>query len=139
MEVVDNRKGGAFDKIKENRYIKKMKGIKNIKLLAVILIIAASLIIYSSVIGKQQKKPQEGSAVSGTVMDSEEQKLSSILSGIAGAGQVEVMITRRGEEIVGVLVVAEGAKDIMVLMKLLDATTTALSVNKNIVDVYSKK
>ena len=72
-------------------------------------------------------------------MDDEERRLAAILGGIEGAGRVETMITRRDDEVVGVLVIAEGADDIKVMLKLLEATTTAMGVDKSIVDVYTMK
>ena len=69
-------------------------------------------------------------------MDEEETRLSKVLSSIEGAGQVEVMIVREDGVVTGVLVVAEGAKDIGVMLKLLDATSTVMGVDKSVVEVY---
>lgn len=129
MEVVDNRKSSSFQKLKEHPFVKKVLAIKNIRLIAVALIIALALIIYSGV----------GSASSTDTpsnMDLEESRLATVLSNIQGAGKVEVMISRNDDIVTGVLVVAEGAKDISVLLKLLDATSTVMGVDKSIVEVY---
>lgn len=129
MEVVDNRKSSSFQKLKEHPFVKKVLAIKNIRLIAVALIIALALIIYSGV----------GSASSTDTpsnMDLEESRLATVLSNIQGAGKVEVMISRNDDTVTGVLVVAEGAKDISVLLKLLDATSTVMGVDKSIVEVY---
>lgn len=129
MEVVDNRKSSSFQKLKEHPFVKKVLAIKNIRLIAVALIIALALIIYSGV----------GSASSTDTpsnMDLEESRLATVLSNIQGAGKVEVMISRKDDTITGVLVVAEGARDISVLLKLLDATSTVMGVDKSIVEVY---
>lgn len=129
MEVVDNRKSSSFQKLKEHPFVKKVLAIKNIRLIAVALIIALALIIYSGV----------GSASSTDTpsnMDLEESRLATVLSNIQGAGKVEVMISRNDDIVTGVLVVAEGARDISVLLKLLDATSTVMGVDKSIVEVY---
>lgn len=138
MEVIDDR-GGAADKIKNSKTWQKIKKIKNVQLIAAVFIIAVALLIYSSVTSRiRSDNTNVNSGVSASMND-EEQKLASILSGIEGAGRVETLITRQNGEIVGVLVISEGASDITVLLRLLEATTTALGVNKQIVDIYRMK
>ena len=129
MEVVDNRRTSVLDKIKDNPFVKKVFRSKKLRLIISAIIIALSLIIYS---GVSEKKTEEVS----TVMDEEETRLSKVLSSIEGAGQVEVMIVREDGVVTGVLVVAEGAKDIGVMLKLLDATSTVMGVDKSVVEVY---
>lgn len=129
MEVVDNRRTSVLDKIKDNPFVKKVFRSKKLRLIISAIIIALALIIYS---GVSEKKTEEVS----TVMDEEETRLSKVLSSIEGAGQVEVMIVREDGVVTGVLVVAEGAKDIGVMLKLLDATSTVMGVDKSVVEVY---
>lgn len=129
MEVVDNRRTSVLDKIKDNPFVKKVFRSKKLRLVISAIIIALALIIYS---GVSEKKAEEVSAV----MDEEETRLSKVLSSIEGAGQVEVMIVREDGVVTGVLVVAEGAKDIGVMLKLLDATSTVMGVDKSVVEVY---
>lgn len=129
MEVVDNRRTSVLDKIKDNPFVKKVFRSKKLRLVISAIIIALALIIYS---GVSEKKTEEVS----TVMDEEETRLSKVLSSIEGAGQVEVMIVREDGIVTGVLVVAEGAKDIGVMLKLLDATSTVMGVDKSVVEVY---
>lgn len=129
MEVVDNRRASVLDKIKDNPFVKKVFRSKKLRLIISAIIIALALIIYS---GVSENKTEEVSAV----MDEEETRLSKVLSSIEGAGQVEVMIVREDGVVTGVLVVAEGAKDIGVMLKLLDATSTVMGVDKSVVEVY---
>ena len=135
MEISDERKG--VSKISGGGIFKKIKGIKNIQIIAVVFIIAVALIIYSSVATTKANGGTQ-SAVS-TVMTAEEQRLSAILSNIDGAGKVEAMITKQGDSVIGVLVIADGASDILVRVRLVDAAATALGVNKGVVNVYSRK
>ena len=136
MQVDDMRKQSLVERIKSNGIVAKLRGVKNIQIIVAILIIAVALIIYSNVIGKT--KSSSSVSANSSVMTEEETRLASILSEIEGAGQVSAMITKSGEEVVGVIVIASGAKDITVRLRLVDATATALGVNKNIVSVYSK-
>ncbi|MBO4554631.1 MAG: hypothetical protein J5713_02505 [Clostridia bacterium] len=102
-----------------------------------LIIIAVALIIYSNVISNT-KTTSKSESLAASVMTDEELRLSNVLSSIDGAGDVSVMISKVGDSIVGVIVIAEGAKDISVRLRLLDATSTALGVDKSVVNVYSK-
>ncbi len=133
MEVEDIRKQGFFDRLKNNSVFKKLKSIKNIQIIVAIFIIAVALIIYSSVMSSRGGK----SEATGSVMTSDEQRLSAILSRIEGAGEVEAMITVSDKKIVGVLIIAEGADSITVRVRLMEAAATALGVDKNIVSVLT--
>ena len=135
MDVYDERSKSV--KSSANGLIKKLKGIKNLQIIVVIFIIAVALIIYSTVMTSKDKNDVKTSA--SAVMTSEEQRLSSILGNIDGAGKVETMITSQNGEIVGVLVIADGADSITVRLRLMDATATALGVSKQIINVFSRK
>lgn len=139
MEVHDERKPDVFEKIKGSALLKKIKGIKNIRLIAAIFIIAVALLIYSSVATNNAVRDTSGTE-SAYGMDQEESRLASVLEGLEGVGRVQTMITRGGDdEIVGVIVIAEGAEDIGVRLRLLSAVTTAMGVDKQIVNVYTMK
>lgn len=139
MEVLDERKKDEGGKITAGGLIKKLKGIKNIQVVVAIFIIAVALLIYSTVATGKAAEKTTGATETSSSMDDEEERLASILGGIEGAGRVETMITRRDDEVVGVLVIAEGADDISVMLRLLEATTTAMGVDKKIVSVYTMK
>ncbi|MBO5777686.1 MAG: hypothetical protein J6R34_04495 [Clostridia bacterium] len=128
MEVIDERKTGIAERLKNQPILKKLLAIKNLKIMVIAIIIALGLIIYSDV------STNESGVVSN--MDQEEIRLASTLSQIEGVGEVQTMITRNGDKISGVLVIAEGAENISVMLKLLDATATVMGVDKSIVEVY---
>ena len=109
----------------------KIKGIKNIKIIALIFIIAIALIIYSSVATSKQTEK--------TFQNEDEQRLASILSSVDGAGEVETMISKSSGEIVGVLVIADGASNPLVRLRLLQAASSALGVASAVVSVLSRK
>ncbi len=122
----------GIDKIKADAkgVFEKIKGIKNIKIIVLIFIIAIALIIYSNVATTKQSKQ--------TFQNDEEARLSSILSSVEGAGEVETMITKSSGQVVGVLVIAEGASNPLVRLRLLQATSSALGVDYEIVSVLSR-
>lgn len=128
MEVVDKRKQGIVERVKNHPLSRKIMAVKNLRIMVVAIIIAVGLIIYSD-IGMTE-------TAQTSTMDEEEIRLATVLSNIDGVGEVKTMITRNGSEISGVLVIAEGAENISVMLKLLDATSTVMGVDKSIVEVY---
>ena len=138
MEVLDERKPDVLSKVRNSGIVEKIKGIKNIRIIAAIFIIAVALLIYSSVATGNAARTASSDEQS-TEMDEDESRLASILEGLEGVGRVETMITREDDTIVGILVIAEGAEDIAVRLRLLSAVTTAMGVDKQIVNVYTMK
>ncbi len=138
MEVLDERKPDVLSKVRNSGIVKKIKGIKNIRIIAAIFIIAVALLIYSSVATGNAARTASSDEQSAE-MDEDESRLASILEGLEGVGRVETMITREDDTIVGILVIAEGAEDIAVRLRLLSAVTTAMGVDKQIVNVYTMK
>lgn len=122
----------GIDKIKADAkgVFEKIKGIKNIKIIVLIFIIAIALIIYSNVATTKQSVQ--------TFQNDEETRLSSILSSVEGAGEVETMITKSSGQVVGVLVIADGANNPLVRLRLLQAASSALGVDSEIVSVMSR-
>lgn len=139
MEIRDERKSDVIDKVKNSGIVKKLKSIKNIRLIAAIFIIAIALLIYSTVATEKTTR-SASTDVAASEMDAEESRLASILEGLEGVGRAQTMITRgENDEIVGILVIAEGAEDITVRLRLLGAVTTAMGVDADIVNVYTMK
>lgn len=139
MEVKDERRSDLFDKVRNSSVLKKIRGIKNIRFIAAIFIIAVALIIYSNVAADRAASESTAGAPE-TSMDSDESRLAGILEGLEGVGRVETMITRgEDDEVVGIIVIAEGAEDIATRLRLLSAVTTAMGVDKQIVNVYTMK
>ncbi len=133
MEVLDERKKGIAEKIKGSEAWAKIKNVKNVRIIAVVFIIAIALIIYSTVVAS------DDSQKTTSVMSDDEKRLSAILSSVEGAGEVETMITRADGRIVGVLVIADGAGNPLVRLRLLDATSSALGVDEDIVSVLTRQ
>lgn len=136
VEIVEKKKTSFIDKIRKSPLVVKLKKIKNIEFILCLFIIAIALLLYSG-LTKQSKTDTPVSSTTSASQSSDEVRLSEILSAIDGAGEVNVMITHTDGKISGVLVVASGAKDLSIRLKLLEATKVALNVNADIVSVYA--
>ena len=90
--------------------------------------------------------PQSGQKQAATASE-EELRLASVLSSMAGAGKVEVVVrwaeeaatvTQPGTRVpLGAVVVAQGAEDIGVRLKLIRAVTTLLDLEPGAVEVFA--
>ena len=73
------------------------------------------------------------------VQDEVETRLARVLSQIAGAGQVEVLVMEDGcDGVRGVLIVADGAAELTVRTELMRAAMTALDVPASSVEVFAR-
>lgn len=136
MEVVDERKKSLWQRINDSTVIKRVKSIKNFQIIVVIFIIAIALIIYSTVITSKEQKGSETTS-STVVMNSEEQRLCGVLSSIEGVGDVKTMITKNGNDVVGVIVIADGAGNPLVRIKIVEAVSVALGIEPKLVSVFT--
>lgn len=75
---------------------------------------------------------------SGQTDQSAEMRISSVLSKIAGAGQVDVAFCYEDTLPCGAVVVADGADDIAVRLKLINAVTKLLGIDGNRVAIYPR-
>ena len=116
-----------------------MSGIQKFLTVIFTFIIAIALIIYSTVATSTKKKAETQTSVSQSLENDEEARLSAILSNLEGAGKVRTMITASDGEITGVLVVADGAKNPMTRLKLMQACASALGISEDIVCVLCKQ
>lgn len=175
-----------MNKIKE--LLQRIKSVKHIEIIVGVIIIAVLLIIYFNVNDEATKNSTESqtSTTQKGLTYGLEEKLSSILSEIEGAGEVKVMITyaatseqvtastsnshtttttgnngttttttstssplisnsdviviqEKMPEVKGVIIVADGAGDIKVKLRLMQATSTVLGVNANSIQIFTRR
>lgn len=69
----------------------------------------------------------------------EENRISRVLSTIDGAGVVEVAVYYEESIPCGAVVVADGADDVAVQLRLLSAVTTLLGINRDRVAIYERE
>lgn len=108
---------------------------KNKKIIIVVLLIAI-LIGTVYVIDKGRSSRTSSTAVASAKSDTE-LKLKGILSSIEGVGNTDVMITENEGKIIGVVIVCEGANNLMTRSNILNAVSTVLDIDKKIIAIYS--
>ncbi|MEG2116470.1 MAG: hypothetical protein RRZ69_02165 [Clostridia bacterium] len=118
-----------------NGFLSRIKYVKNIEIYVCITLVLVLLLIYFGSVGS--------GSVANKEMNSEEARLSQVLTNIKGVGSVNVMITRKSDNdnnvIEGIVVVAKGADDVKVKIELIKAVCFAMNVNANQVEVFEMK
>ena len=108
---------------------------KNKKIIIVVLLIA--VLIGTVYLIDKGKGKHTSSTVTYSSKSETEVKLTGILSSIDGVGKTDVMITEEEGRIVGVIIVCEGADNLMTRSNILNAVSTALNIDKKIIAIYS--
>lgn len=73
---------------------------------------------------------------SGSGSASEEDRISRVLSGMAGAGSVEVVVYKTDDMPSGAVIIAEGAGDVSVRLRLAGALSALLGLDADSIAVY---
>ena len=117
--------------------MEKLGGKKSLWLLGFLLAVGILLIVLSYAWPEEQTQNAKKNAV--LVQDEVETRLARVLSQIAGAGQVEVLVMEDGcDGVRGVLIVADGADELTVRTELMRAAMTALDVPASSVEVFAR-
>lgn len=114
----------VLDYVKENRKI----------IIVVVLIVILIGAVYF--INKGKKVSSEVAATYSAKSETEI-KLIGILGSIEGVGNTDVMITENEGKILGVVIVCEGANNLMTRSDILNAVSTALCIDKKLIAIYS--
>ncbi len=118
-------------------------------LLSLIVILSVSLLVYHMAVSPGEEgelvtdQPRQLSPET-SFYDSQESRFTRMLSQIKGVGEVSVMLTYRQEErqeqtVQGVMIVAEGAGDIVVKNQLTDAAKSVFGLPASRVSVQERK
>lgn len=106
-----------------SRLARLLKGARKLEIFIGIAIVAAALLAFSGASGSRQTT-------------SIESRMERVLSAIDGAGRVSVLINDDSDgEVKGVLVVAEGAGDLVVRMRLMSAVKATLGTEASRIEI----
>ena len=102
---------------------KRLKGARRLEIFILVAVVAAAVLM-------SMKTPGSGSA------SPMETRMERVLSAIEGAGRVKVLINENDEGgICGVLVVADGAGNLSVRMRLMSAVKATLGTDMSQVEI----
>ena len=116
------------------KLIERFKQHKKIIIVSVLLII---FVILGVVLYGNSARTNISQTSSDTVRSEAETKLMRILSEIEGVGETEVFINEAQGKVEGVVIVCEGANNIMTRNNVLNAVVTALNIEKFNVAIYA--
>ena len=104
----------------------------------IIIIVTLLVVLIAAVYFINKKSDGKTQTSAAYVQKSDtEVKLGKILSSIEGVGKTDVMITEEDGKIAGEIIVCDGADNIMTRNNILNAVSTALNIEKNIIVIYS--
>jgi len=113
----------------------KLRGVRHIEWALIAVGLAALLMMAGD--------SQDGAAVQSTAL---EQRMAAVLSCVQGAGEVRVLVNQAeaafassGAPVTGVLVVAEGADDVLVSIELQRAVQAVLGVEAERIEILTMK
>lgn len=118
-------------------FFAKLKSIKNIEVyIALILAVVVVLLVFVGSGTKNASKTVEDDSY----IDEMEHKICSVIQNIDGCGKAAVAISYDSDNnVIGVVVVAEGANDPVIRFKIVEVVVTLLDVDNNSVSVFRYK
>ena len=123
-------------KWKNGNLIARLKKVKNIEIIVAVVLALVAAVSYFAVTYGSAKKADSPSSVTVS-MDERETKLANLISEIAGVGRTSVLITSDQKDVVtGVVVVAEGAKDMTNRVKMIRCVQTATGVTVDKIQIF---
>lgn len=124
--------------------------IKNVQWIAVLMLAGVLLIILSNALtpGAGPAPQETGTPQVSPSPQTLEERLESVLSMVAGAGKVRVLVNTQqlapaaiggqvGEEITGIIVVAEGGENLSVRLELARAVQSLLDVPQSNIEILT--
>lgn len=125
--------------------------VRHIQWIVVVLLLGVVLLVFAGgLMPKEQEVPAFADATPAPTpaADGLEERLEAVLSLVKGAGRVRVLVNSRQiapagigeaaqEEITGVIVVADGAQDLMVRLELSRAVQSLLDVPQSNIEVLT--
>ena len=106
-----------------------------IKDLLIVCVLALCLLVASWMVFQDD----EGENVQTAVLTENEQKVVRILEEIDGVGKASVAVCETDDGVESVVVVCEGANDLLVNMHVREAVAAALGADEKSVKIYLKK
>lgn len=119
---------------KPRNTLQKLKSIKHLEIVVAFVIALVAIFIYFITTGVGV----EDTATQHTYSGGNElsRQVASVLCNVDGVGDCNVLITYDGDDINGVVVVAEGGDDTAVKIKIIDAVCALVDVKAEKIKIY---
>lgn len=111
--------------------------VKTNKKIIIVVVLLAALLLAVYFINKSGKAKDSTVSTDVAGKSTTENKLCAILKSINGVGEANVMINEGEGGILGVVIVCEGADNIITKNNVLNAVSTALNIDKSLIAIYS--
>ena len=121
-------------RVKSSKWFIKLKQVKNLEIIIAVTLAVIALVAYFviSVRGGDDKKTMQTAE-----MTQAEQRVSRMISEIAGVGKARVLITSGSdEEVIGVVVVAEGADNMDNRIKMIRCVEKATGATVDQIEIF---
>lgn len=116
---------------------KLIDALKRNKNALIVIVLLLALVLIVIILNTNKSLSVTTSGGTATAKTETELKLERILAGIEGVGEAEVMINQSESGISGVVIVCQGANNIMTRNDVLNAVCTALNIDGNNVAIYA--
>lgn len=124
------------DKLARNKLIHRIKGVKN-KEIWIALIFALIAAVSYFILSAKDHSTVTSVKEDGVKMTEGEARLAEVISEISGVGKTRVLITKgESEEVIGVVVVAEGAKEMNNRIKMIRCVEKATGVSVDKIEIF---
>ena len=120
-------------KIAKSKWFIKLKSVRNLEIILAVLLAAVAIVVYVAIsFGGGAKK----SSVQAEMTEAEA-RVAQTISEIAGVGRARVLITNGADKnVVGVVVVAEGADDITNRVKMIRLVEKATGASVDQIEIF---
>ena len=128
-------KKGIKERCKE--LFARIGGVKNIEIIIAAILAVIAIIVYISISFSAKKASSGSASMIMSEMTGNEKRLSEMISRIDGIGECVTLInTGQNKEVVGVIVVAEGANDISKTVQIIRCVEIATGATVDRIQVY---
>ena len=123
------------EKIANSRWFRRLKQVKNVEIVIAVILAIISAVCYFAVSANSSSTASK--TVSSVSMTDSEARLSEMISDISGVGRSRVLITTDSEKrVIGVVVVAEGAKDTTNRIKMIRCVEKATGATVDQIEIF---
>ena len=124
-------------KLGKSKVIAKLKEVKNVEIVVAVILALVAAVAYFAVTANHAKKTQSAETASSVGMNEAEERLAETISEIAGVGEARVLITTdSGGELIGVVVVAQGAEKTENRIKMIRCVEKATGAKVDQIEIF---